>query len=213
MEAKAKRRGRPVKMDRSKLLEQARALWLRKPTWTAHGIAARVAGDDASSRAYLRKQLSADDAQACLEESRQLRLEHADWTVEKIIQHVKAAHGPRRKKLRKLFVRLAVELARMVPPEPRRRAEVVQPAARPSGSFRLDWRSLGPMVAEGERAAVVVAQVEEGLAKARPWMPSKEQLAVLRSHLEMMNWLEEHRGVIESAVEVYHEVSQVILNP
>ena len=98
-----------------------------------------------------------------------------------VIQAVKASHHPRRQMLRGIEAEMAAELARERPPEPRRRVE----AAPRAGVGRLDWRRFGLMVAEGERAAEVAAQVQADLAKARPWMPSKEHLAVLRSQLAM----------------------------
>lgn len=117
--------------DRSKHMDEAWALWSQKPTWSAHRIAERVAGEDAGLRTYLRKQLAAADRQACLEEGRRLRREKPILSDAEIIQIVKAMHHPRRQKLR-IESDLVAELARMAPLEPRRRAEVAQPAARPA---------------------------------------------------------------------------------
>jgi hypothetical protein len=183
-------------MDRSKRLDEAWALRSQKPKWSANRIAEKVAGkEDAALLTYLRKQLAAADRQACLEECRQLRRENPALTDVEVIQTVKASHHPRRQKLRGIEAEMAAELARERPPEPQRPAEaarrgqsaIVAPPL--AGAWRPDWRTLGPMIAEGERAAVVAAQVKADLEKARAWMPSKEQVALLRSQLAMAHEL------------------------
>jgi len=190
---KANRRGRRLK-DRTKHVDEARARWLEKPRWSAHAIARMVAGQHRAVRGlqtFLRKVLAVEDRQACFEEARQVRRENPTWSEAEIIQTVKARNHPRRQKLRGIEAELAAELARDRPPETRggaeagRQGQSVVVASPPAGSWRLDWRTLGPMVAEGERVAAVAAQMKADMAKARAWMLSKEQLAMLRSQLAM----------------------------